>query len=547
MRTFFQRVLIAALAASSCAQEQPTVLPPAHAVRVVIKDSNIWRTHVPGSPFTVNVHVVGAPAEGSSCTCWWVDAERIPLSDPVPVSSVPTAMVSPLTTPGFLGLVFRSSRPDVAFEPQAPGQPSSVYGFAVIQAPPEIGAKEVLEVGEGSAFGLVQGRVSDPYLRMGSGPRVTGVHLKTKTWSQSTRGWGREIALRRRAGHVEMPLIHREPWDSDDSKPIGGDQLDAIAAKFAAVLSSDASAAARGVGWWQAGREENGGKPYERAYYFSNLLAKMKRLQAEVASAGRKVRFAYSTRGKDMREFEQLFASEAFRTCYDGLAHDPYWWPDFPAPETWLPKHVKDLRTRMVAAGVGDHFLWFGEIGIPVRGTNDSSAFYGYPAKKRSVPGCSLDYAARYLVKCHALALANGVERLYWYNYQNRGNDIDYAEHHFGLRTFSGSRADPGHPLPAYVAYIQMLANLKGARFVGQRSPAPDVLVFEFAVTGTRQRRLLVWAAAERQVAMPLGALAANLNEAQVQSVTDIYGANCATAIKDRQVVLSSMPLFIRL
>lgn len=542
MRSASILVLATALAVGTCAQEpSPHVSPSSSgdaipiAVKAVVVDDNRWRTHVPGAAFTVRVHIVGAPAAGAECTCQWVDAELRPLAEPVPVSATAIAMHSPVLTRGFLGLVFRSSRADIAFEPQLAGQPSSVFGFAVIPEPP-MGA---ITVDEASPFGLVQGRVADPYLRMGSGPRVIGVHLKTKTWSQGTRRWARQIASRAELGHIEMPLIHGEPWDSDDAQPIAPSQLDAIGEKFAGVLSADSD-----VRYWQAGREENGGKPYEQAHYFTNLLAKVQRLRAEAVGLGGDVQFAYSTRGKDMREFEQLFASQAFRECYHGLAHDPYWWPDFPSPETWLPGHVKDLRSRMIAAGVGEHFLWFGEIGIPVRGTNDRQAFYGYPAKRQSVPGASLDYAARYLVKSHALALANGVPRIYWYNYQNRGGDIDYAEHHFGLRSFSGSRSDAGHPLPAYVAYIHMLANLKGAQFVAHRSPAPGVFLFEFAVAGTDQRRLLAWVMPARRVRLPLAVLATGLQADGVGSVTDIYGA-AQDVIEGEEITLAGMPIYL--
>ena len=144
----------------------------------------------------------------------------------------------------------------------------------------------------------------------------------------------------------------------------------------------------------------------------------------------------------------------------------------------------------MINAGHADHFFWFGECGLPVRGPNDPDAFFGYPASGSAVPGASLDYAATYLVKFHALAIANGIKRLYWYNYKNRGNDIDYAEHHFGLRSYSVESDDPGHPLPAYVAYVTMLAHLKGCSFVELRHPTPNVFVFAFAVDGTADRRI---------------------------------------------------------
>jgi hypothetical protein len=246
-----------------------------------------------------------------------------------------------------------------------------------------------------------------------------------------------------------------------------------------------------------------------------------------------------------MVEFEQLFASKAFGDYYDGLAHDVYQWPDFPTPEGWLPGHISDLRTRMAKAGRAKHFFWFGECGIPVRGHNDPDAFFGYPARKNRVPGCSLDYAAIYLVKFHALAIADGIERIYWYNYKNRGNDIDYAEHHFGLRSYSAESGDPGHPLPAYVAYVTMLAHLKGCSFVALRHPTPNVYVFEFAVDGTTRRRILAWVNPAQSLTLPLTTLQGGLLGSKVETVSDIYGRP-ASSISSENITLDGRPLYLR-
>jgi len=199
----------------------------------------------------------------------------------------------------------------------------------------------------------------------------------------------------------------------------------------------------------------------------------------------------------------------------------------------------------MIKAGRGEHFFWFGECGLPVRGTNDPDAFFGYPSRQSRVPGATLDYAAKYLVKFHALAIANGIKRIYWYNYKNRGNDIDYAEHHFGLRSYSGESSDPGHPLPAYVAYITMLAHLKGCSFVELRYPTPNVHVFEFAVDGTVERRILTWVEPAQSATLALTSLRSELLAANVRTVSDIYGRPVA-AISGQQITLDGRPLYLR-
>ncbi len=507
-------------------------------LKVVVEQSNRWHTYSPGTPFSVDVHVEGDPLEGSEVVCYWVDAHRRPISGDIPITSTATSVRSPSTQPGFYGLEFRSTNPRVAFVPQPAGVPSSVVSFAVIPSPPT----GTPEIDEASPFGLVQGDYEDPYLLSGSGPRVIGVHLKSMTWHMEARNWKERISNRRSAGYTEMPLINGEPWLSDDAKAIPGAQLDAIGAKFKTVLAEESSL----VPHWQAGLEENGeGRPYEQQYYFANLEAKILRLRAEVDQLKANAEFIYSTTGRNLDEFKQLFASRAFGLYYAGLAHDPYWWPDFPPPEGWLVNQVKDLRKLLDAAGRTNHFLWFGEMGLPVRGPNDPGAFFGYPATRDQVPGSSLDYAARYLVKSHALAIANGVKRIYWYNYQNRGNLVDYAEHHFGLRTYAEAPDDPGHPLPAYVAYINMLSHLKGSVLVANPQPAPNVFAFEFAVTGTSERRVLAWVYPEGTVKLPLSSLAGGLTAASVQSVVDLYGSPISV-ISDKQISLEGQPIYIR-
>ncbi|HEX5109095.1 MAG TPA: hypothetical protein VFV95_11635 [Vicinamibacterales bacterium] len=528
------------VAAAACAQKGPSPKASQTGARkldVVITDSNVWRTHPPGRPFQVDVHVKGDATAAAGVTCQWVDEHRKPLGEAIPVSDKPRAIESPSSAPGFYGLVFTSTDPQVAFAPQPAGFPSAVYGFAVLPPPPS--GTPMIE--PASPFGMVQANIKDPYLWSGSGPRVLGIHLKTKSWNQSAGSWASSIRERPLAGHTEMPLINNDPWDSADTRAIANAQLDQIGAKFATLLKAEPR-----VEFWQAGREENGGgDPYEQSNYFSNLLAKMKRLRAEADAISPAVKFAYSTRGNNMVEFEQLFASKAFGDYYDGLAHDVYQWPDFPTPEGWLPGHIADIRTRMTKAGRRKHFFWFGECGIPVRGTNDPNGFFGYPAKQSRVPGCSLDYAASYLVKFHALAIANGIERIYWYNYKNRGNDIDYAEHHFGLRSYSSESGDPGHPLPAYVAYITMLAHLKGCTFVELRHPKPDVFAFEFAVDGSARRRILAWVNPARDVALPLLALHSGLPASKVEAVSDIYGRSVAV-ISGENITLDGRPLYVR-
>ena len=522
-----------AIAGSSTSTRSQTV-----DVTPVVVDADQWRTHPPGNFFTVDVSVQGDPLQGSLVHCQWVDEHRQPLGPLIPVSNIPITIQSPSTAVGFYGLVFTSTNPGLAFLPQPRGFPSSVHGFAVLPPP----ASGQPETDESSPFGMVHANRSDPYLRCGSGPRVLGIHLKTRTWNHTPTSWTSSMRERMRGGHTEMPLVSNSPWDSVDTLPIPSGQLDQIATKFTTLLRYEPNH----VEYWQVGREENGGgTPYTQSHYFSNLLAKISRLRAEANAINPDVKFVYSTRGDHMWEFQQLFACQAFRDYYNGLAQDPYEWPDFPTPEGWLVSHIADIKTRMVSAGLNNHFFWFGECGVPVRGTNDPQGFFGYPSSQTAIPGATLDYAARYMVKMHALALANGITRIYWYNYQNRAGSIDYAEDHFGLRSYSAVTNDPGNPLPAYVAYITMLSHLKGSTLVQFTNPTPNVYAFVFAVTGTAERRILAWVDPAQTVTLPLTSLDPGLVAASVQSASDMYGRPFSV-ISGQSITLDDRLVYLR-
>jgi hypothetical protein len=131
-------------------------------------------------------------------------------------------------------------------------------------------------------------------------------------------------------------------------------------------------------------------------------------------------------------------------------------------------------------------------------------------------------YAAAYLVKCHAVAFAQGVQRIYVYNYQNRGNDIHFAEHHFGLRAYA--EEGPGCPLPAYVAYARMLDLLGNRRVRPVPSAASGLSVFEALPEHGREHVLLVWSNSGKRVDVPWSALRNGMQAADVAAMEDLFG-----------------------
>ena len=225
---------------------------------------------------------------------------------------------------------------------------------------------------------------------------------------------------------------------------------------------------------------------------------------------------------------------------FDVFSSHPYRWRHFPTPETWLPEHLRALRKLLSDAGRESTELWLTEIGIPVRGNRDPKGFFGYPESKRSVPGASRDYAARYLIKYHAIALQHGVKRVYAYNYQNRANDIHSAEDHFGLRSYAAA-SKPGYPLPAYVAWVTMTLQLHGLRFLAFRQAKPKLWLFDFG--DAKKRCVLAWAEPSTKLALSWSEFFGDKVTRPLPSIVDLYGT--PQRAKPSGIELGGDPIFV--
>jgi hypothetical protein len=69
--------------------------------------------------------------------------------------------------------------------------------------------------------------------------------------------------------------------------------------------------------------------------------------------------------------------------------------------------------------------------------------------------------------------------------------------------------------------------------------------VFEFAVIGTPERRILAWVEPAQPVTIPLTSLQPGLVAASVQSVSDMYGRPFA-AISGQDINLDDRLLYLR-
>jgi hypothetical protein len=164
-----------------------------------------------------------------------------------------------------------------------------------------------------------------------------------------------------------------------------------------------------------------------------------------------------STAGLPFPYLERLGEAGAFAHM-DAVSIHPY--RDTQPPETLEPA-IRRLR-EIIARHSPDRPLpiWVTEIGWPAR-----------PPGADSGPPLDEDTQAAYLVRCIAILLHVGVEKVYWYQFLEHGVDA-------GLGML---RNEPGFPpKPSHAAFVTLLAQLRGVATM-EREPAAHG-IYSFAL-----------------------------------------------------------------
>jgi hypothetical protein len=211
----------------------------------------------------------------------------------------------------------------------------------------------------------------------------------------------------------------------------------------------------------------------------------------------------------------------------------PYAWPDFISPDKWLDTYLKKVNSYKAASAKPNLPIWMTEIGCAIDDT-------GLGSKKmldagNPVSGLSRSSAADFVVKTHAIAFANGVSRIYWYNYKDSAASDKDAEQHFGIRDFWG------YPKPACAAYANFV-NLVGAKaWIKVSHPADNIQSYHFS--DGKHSCYVVWAypTPARPATVPLLSITGG---ASVASVTDTVGTLLPFE-KGGSIVLDNSPVFI--
>lgn len=462
---------------------------------IIIQDGVAAQVRTVAEPFTITIQLTGNTDARPSY--YWRDFRGAALSASRSlVGNGRHVIDSPEEVPSYIELVFEPDRMNGRISGREPGEEYAV-GFAVI---PSTGKSRRQLPNPTGRFGLVHADFDAPYLAPWS---------KTLTWlTTGSQWWGREMKQRRSAGVIELPIIVDDAWLSDDSKRISERQLAQLAGRAEAYFAADPQTL-----FWETGIEENLSQRFRQPYYWTNLALKARALRSAADRSQPAIKLVYQVAELRGRDVDAFLASEA-AAHYDVLSLHPYAWPDFPPPEQWLPDFLARVRQSMAG---NDRTLpiWFTEVGAPVRG-NAPGRFFGYPKKNAEVPGLTRQAAAINLVKMHVVALQGGVEKIFWYNYRDRGASRTRAEDHFGLVDYWG------YPKPSYVAYVQLLETLADLPALGRLEIGEGLHAYRF---GDRNRAVIVaWSEAD-SVNIRLDALTSSSPGVDKVRVIDAIGA----------------------
>ncbi|MEK0312261.1 CBM96 family carbohydrate-binding protein [Cohnella sp. 56] len=165
----------------------------------------------------------------------------------------------------------------------------------------------------------------------------------------------------------------------------------------------------------------------------------------------------------------------------DVVSFHPYVYPNDPE---LIVKSIDDVNALVRKYNGGKTKpLWISEIGWPTHAT---------------LSGVSEKKSADDLVRAFVLSLANGIEKVYWYDLMNDGTNATYNEDNFGLVRNKNDKLGVYTPKPSYTAFAVMIRQLSEAVFDKNLSAAGSYYHYLFKQKGEDVR--VVWATQPKSV-----------------------------------------------
>ncbi|MFV1982871.1 MAG: hypothetical protein ACC657_04960 [Thiohalomonadales bacterium] len=485
-------------------------------VQVTIQDNSKNHVHASGQAFTIDI--TAKYSNTAKLYYFWTDFRGRQYSQPVVLlSGQKKTIKSPDDQVGYYGLTLQPENDSLVLPERQAGE-AREYGFVILTP------KTTLEriTNAKSPFGIVQADFNDPYIP---------TWVKTTTWKTfSPDEWAGEMQQRRDLGVIELPLILDDEWYSDDKKPISAQQLSSLEIKIKRYFSADLA-----IKFWELGLEENLEARFNDSYYWKNLEAKTKIIRQVANAVNPEIKLIYQIAELDLKPIQAFLQSTAAQ-YFDVLSLHPYAWPDFKSPELWLPDYLDGVRQLLEQENRPNMLIWFTEVGAP-ENRNYPGGFFGYPESGDSVKGLNAKEVSGYLIKIHVLALNLGVEKVFWYNYQDNGKSRNYAEDNFGMRDFWG------FPKPVYASYINMYANLYQKLPLAIRTIPNNILVYPFE--SANEVVLVIWSKTDTEQLIALSSLQDGLVLADIIDIVNTVGT--PMVIENDVIPISTNPVFVRI
>lgn len=178
-------------------------------------------------------------------------------------------------------------------------------------------------------------------------------------------------------------------------------------------------------------------------------------------------------------DYIRMLYQAGCKGSFDVVNIHPYQYPT--APDAGLADAIGAVRKVMTEYDDAAKPIWITEIGYP---------------NHTGTSGVDLRTQAAYLARTYVIALSSGVEKLFWYDYQN-GTDPAYNEHNFGI-VFADNT-----PKPCLHA-LRTTADLLEGRSLVTRIASREAVGYLFAAGPDRV--LVAWATGDQgSLSVPFG------------------------------------------
>lgn len=207
-----------------------------------------------------------------------------------------------------------------------------------------------------------------------------------------------------------------------------------------------------GIKYWEIWNEENiplFWKPFPNPKLYAKLL-KLSYISAKKADPSCKIVMG-GVAGIDLSFIESVI-KEIGTNYFDIVAIHPYTPLGYSPERGALAENIEKLK-KLLQKYKCSKSIWITEIGWPTH-TGISHGWIGV----------SEETQANYLVRSYLISLKCGVEKIFWYDFRNDGEDKTYFEHNQGLLKFDYT------PKPSMYAYLTLMSVLEKSKFLKDAS-----------------------------------------------------------------------------